>query len=214
MGRYNSDTLWRLYEIGGPDLALRYAELASTRSSYTEGTDSETSTELEVVDLRFFIGGSCAPEPAGRTFGSRFPESTTEFVHYQLDLKSPWKYTSVRYNVRARYYKPDGELLKEIEDAFETRPEQPRFSHTGGCGWKKAGNWATGTYRVEIDIDYRTRRSGEFTIFDDSAEELAKIRESLFNSAAPPWQTSWGLRGPLAPWDTPAGFPPSRRRRR
>jgi hypothetical protein len=25
---YNHDTLWRLYNIGGADLALRYAELA------------------------------------------------------------------------------------------------------------------------------------------------------------------------------------------
>jgi hypothetical protein len=193
MGRYNSSTLWRLYQIGGPDLAIRYAELSSSRAERKESNEYAKGSDLEIIDLRFFAGGSRKPEPSAREFGSRFPATTTQYVYYQLDLRSPWRYSSLRYTIRTRYYDSADVVLSELTDEFETRPDEPRFSRARGCGKEEPGNWTPGTYRVEIDIDYRHVRTAEFTIFDDAAGRLAEFRRSLFGNLAA-----------KAPWELPA----------
>ena len=208
MGRYNSDTLWRVYQIGGADLALRYAEIASRSEDRPERTESETTRELEIVDLRFFTGGPHKPAASARIFGSRFPSSTTQYVYYQVDLRHPWRYASIPYTISARYYHADGSRLIELTDEFETRPEEPLFSRARGCGREEAGNWTPGTYRVEVEIGYRKTRSAEFTIFDDQAERLAEVRQSLFGALSKPaWEFS--ATGRELP-----GKPPEIRRRK
>ena len=166
MGRYNSNTLWRLYQIGGPELALRYAEIASSGSKpkdeYAKGSD------LEIVDLRFFTGGSTKPDLSARKYGTSFATGATQYVYYQMDLRSPWRYSSSKYVVLARYYNDAGTQLAELKDEFETRPEEPLFSRARGCGKEEFGNWTPGVYRVEFHIDYRPVRTAEFTIFDDA----------------------------------------------
>jgi tetratricopeptide (TPR) repeat protein len=108
---------------------------------------------------------------AQRQFASRFPKSSTQFVYYQIEIKNPWKYISVEYKLLARYYKPDGSVMGEIEDQIVTQPERETFRHTRGWGWEKAGNWPPGVYRVEVFIDSEYRITGEFTIFEDQAEK-------------------------------------------
>lgn len=210
MGRYNSSTLWRLYQIGGPDLALRYAELSSSRPEPKQSSEYAKGSDLEIVDLRFFTGGPRKPEVSARKFGSRFPTNTTQYVYYQLDLRSPWRYSSIRYTIKVRYYNSDGALLSEITDEFETRPDQPLFSRAGGCGREEAGNWTPGTYRVEADIDYRHVRTAEFTVFSDAAERLADFRRSLFGDLAS--KAAWEI--PARPWDLPERMREFGRRRK
>ncbi|GAC1350439.1 MAG: hypothetical protein NVSMB27_32980 [Ktedonobacteraceae bacterium] len=164
---YNRDTFWRLYEIGGADLALRYTDIASSRSTERQ----QTETRLNILSLRFYRGASITPEMAQRQFASRFPKSSTQFVYYQIEIKNPWKYISVEYKLLARYYKPDGSVMGEIEDQIVTKPEWETFWHTCGWGWEKAGNWPPGGYRVEIFIDSEHRITGEFTIFEEEAEK-------------------------------------------
>jgi hypothetical protein len=81
MQRYNSSTLWRLYQIGGPDLAIRYAELSSSRARPERSDEYAQGSDLEIMDLRFFAGGSSKPELSARDFSSRFPTTTTQYVY-------------------------------------------------------------------------------------------------------------------------------------
>src|SRR5262245_63157317 len=194
MGRYNSNTLWRIYQIGGADLALRYAELSSSRPEPADRNEYAKGSDLEIIDLRFFAGGTHKPEPSAREFGSRFPSTTTQYVYYQLDFRSPWRYSSMRYTVRARYYNSANVVLCELKDDFETRPDQPRFSRATGCGKAEPGNWTPGTYRVEVEINYRNLRTAEFTIFNDASDPLADFRRSLFSNLAT--KTYWELPTP------------------
>ena len=172
---YYSDSLWRLYQIGGPELALRYAEIASSSSARRE-----TETELEILDLRFYAAGSYAPEVSQRQFASRFPKSSTQFVYFQVEMKNPWQYISAKYKLLARYYPPDGSLMGEMEDEIETRPEWRTFWHTRGRGWQEAGKWTPGVYRVEILIDDQHRITEESTIFEGQAEKPLGFRLSSF----------------------------------
>jgi hypothetical protein len=180
MGRYNSNTLWRLYQIGGPELALRYAEIASSRhepkDEYAKGSD------LEIVDLRFFTGGSTKPELSAREYGARFATGATRYVYYQMDLRSPWRYSSFTYTIRACYYNSAGALLSDIKDEFKTRPDEPLFSRSRGCGQEELRNWKPGTYRVEFSINDKPVRTAEFTIFDDAPARPAPSLYSAFES--------------------------------
>ena len=190
---YNRDTLWRLHRIGGPELALRYADLASSRSTERQ----QTETSLRILSLRFYRGASNAPEMAQRQFASRFPKSSTQFVYYQIEIENPWKYISVEYKLLARYYKPDGSVDGEIEDQIVTKPERETFWHSRGLGWEKAGNWLPGAYRVEIFINSEHRISGEFTIFEDQADkpfdfQLLPFSEEFQRRFAPPISKPFG----------------------
>jgi tetratricopeptide (TPR) repeat protein len=173
---YNRDTLWRLYDIGGADLALRYAELASEPAS-TE----RHSPDLELCNFRFYEGAETHSGPSTPDFNVRFPRSTTRFVMYWAEFRHPWKYSSFQYNLQLRYFRPDGSMMSEIEDRIEAMPQRPSFWHSGGKGWDEPGKWQPGEYRVELLIDGIEKQSGTFTVFEDKPQiNFDAIRPGLF----------------------------------
>jgi tetratricopeptide (TPR) repeat protein len=159
---YSSDTLWRLYQIGGADLALRYAEMSSESSSR-----EPVGSELKISGLRFYTGGAQRPELSLRKYDSRFRKSDTRYIYAELELANPWRYVSMEYKILARFIRPDGSLMGESEGTTETNPEWETYYYSQGWGWDEPGNWSPGQYRVEIEIDHEPRLSGEFTIYDD-----------------------------------------------
>jgi hypothetical protein len=159
---YNSDTLWQLYNIGGADLALRYAEIAS------EGTTTPRhEPNLNVLSIQFYEGVEAYSGPSRPGFRFRFAKSTTRFVMCWVKFTHSWQYSTFKYKLQIRYYRPDGSMVGELEDEIEVDPQRPSFSYSRGLGWKEPGNWQPGDYRVEILIDRVERQSGTFTIFDD-----------------------------------------------
>jgi hypothetical protein len=168
---YDSDTLRRLYDIGGPDLALRYAEIARSQS---------VNRQFVLLDLRFYAGGSSTPASSERRFTSRFAKSNTRFVYFQVDMRNPWKYVTWDYRLIARYYEPDGTLMGQIEDTITTKPEWDTFSWTRGWGSNEPGTWRPGVYRVEIAVDGEDRKTEEFTVFEDQTVASAELLKLFF----------------------------------
>src|SRR5262245_33922333 len=107
---YNSDTFRRIYNIGGADLALRYAEIAS---------ESARRPDLEVLSIQFYERAEVYSGPSRPDFGFRFPKSTTRFVMYWAEFMHSWEYHTVKYKMKIRYYRPDGSMFGELEDEIE-----------------------------------------------------------------------------------------------
>lgn len=191
---YNSDTLWRLYGIGGADLALRYAEMS--REASARRPEPEPQRYLTIVDLRFFAGDGQFSEAAARQFASSFPASSTKYVWFTVELQNPWRYISCDYELVARYYRPDGSK-HEITRKFAIPAECPTFSHSSAIGWDTPGKWAPGQYRVEVLVDGR-QRSGEFAIADDCAKSNAV--DPLSDLLSQDWLTGFrrAAEGPAA----------------
>lgn len=155
---YNSDTFSRLYDIGGADLALRYAEISSSRSA---------ERRLEFTSLRFYEGETYAQDFSRCQYSSRFPKSSTRYVFFLVEMTNPWRSITSTHELVARYYKSDGSLFGETEQTISVRPEWETFWHSGGQGWSTPGFWPPGSYQVEISVDEKYRTTGTFAIFAD-----------------------------------------------
>ena len=184
---YNRSTLWRLYQIGGPDLALRYAEISNSRAAPERETSRAKSTSdyrLKIRDIRF----SSALSPSPAEFATSFT-ATTWPIACRVDLESPWEYTASTYTLVVRRYGPDGDPLPPVEDTFETVPGSKTFSRIYFLSDTKL-SWRPGSYRVEIEVDGQ-RRTAEFTITNNSRSiDLASWRGEapLFrNNKKLPW---------------------------
>lgn len=191
MSRYNHDTFSRIYQIGGADLALRYAEMASGTSESSTNDDYK----LRVIGQSFFNGGAKAPPISECQLSLRFSKTSAQFIYYKLDLIHPWKHTSYKYFITARYYSPDNSLTVEVKNEVLVQPEWQTFWHSDGWGWEQAGRWTPGTYRVEILADGEHLTSDSFTIFQE-AVKIPLVDFSQFSLAdvfgiADPQSTPW-----------------------
>lgn len=168
---YNRDTFMRLYQIGGADLALRYADMASeSRSSLSD--EGSSSVELEVVGLRFYAGPSRNPPVSERIYETRFPHHSTQYIYTQIDMRSPWKAASFKYSLLTRYYRPGGSLMAESKTSIKTNPEWDTFWHTERWGWETPGIWMPGTYRVDVHIYGDLQAAAEFIVYQEADRKL------------------------------------------
>jgi hypothetical protein len=162
--RYNSDSLWRIYESSGAEMALRYAAMSEQSR---EREERQTRWEPRVLWLRFYTPTSNPTDGPPTHFTSSFPRSKTDFVCFAIDVEHPRRHVSFKYTIVARYYQPDGSLLGEVKDEAEVEPGTDAFTYANSWGWKEPGRWPVGVYRVEILLDGKTVASESFTIEED-----------------------------------------------
>lgn len=175
------DTLQRLYQIGGAELALRYNDMTTNTSSNTRD-----DYQLIITNLRFYNGDTNALSESEHQFETRFSQNIAKYIYFQLDMINPWKYTTYRYDLVARYFYPDDSLMTEIKNSINTNPEWHNFFHSDGWGWEEAGNWTPGTYRVEVFIDGQLRLTKTFTIYKEDTKKQTS------------WPTSFSMTDPLS----------------
>src|SRR5262249_2266344 len=108
----NHDTFYRLYGIGGGDLAFRYAEISF----------ESRERRYRIESLRLFESGGDLPERDDRVFADRFPRSTTRYIYFQLDIRNPWEHIENDCKVVARYYRADGSLMDTLEQTSIVQP--------------------------------------------------------------------------------------------
>src|SRR2546423_5328191 len=162
--RYNSETLWRLHEIGGADLALQYAEMSERA---TERREPEQPREVSLRSLQFYSGSPEAPSPGEREYGYFFPRSKTQYVYYEIELNNPWQFIDWSFDLQARFVNPDG-TTDEVSGKYEAPEGTEWFRYSAGVGWDQPGLWAVGMYTVEILVDFKSIATGTFWINQDA----------------------------------------------
>jgi hypothetical protein len=185
---YNRETFWRLHDVGGADLALRYAEIAE-QSRSRQSKQPEHNRDIDILGISFYEGDihSGAGTP---NVSFRFPRSTSTYVNYWANLRHGWQYGSFNYKLTARYFKPDGSSMGEVEYQIVASSERQWFWHSSGWGWKKPGYWKPGDYRVELVIDglrSNRKRSPSLMISLDSSLTRCLTRTSR--------HSAWGGKG-------------------
>ena len=167
------DTFRRLYQIGGADLTLRYAEISAETSDY----------EFRIRNLRLFEGGASRPAENERVFATRFAQGSARYVYFQVEITNPWKYTETSYRLVAKYYKADGSLMGTIEDTKTALPDWQTFWHCHAWGWEEAGHWPAGRYRIEVQIDDKDSASEWFEIYEELPRIAANPLAAFQNTA-------------------------------
>ena len=114
--------------------------------------------------LRFFESGSDVPPYGQRKYGQRFARPETRIVNWELQLAFADPKPRRDFVIHAVYHKPDGSVL--------SRSQRPSYGEAGwkgimqaaGVGWKEAGRWQAGTYRVELNAAGQKIAEGSFEV--------------------------------------------------
>jgi hypothetical protein len=177
---YNRDSLWRIYQIGGADLALRYADIAE-RSSRTSSSSRAHATRSEPAAVRKFkvLGVRFYAEDFGivgawseRTFAQRFPARGTWRICFEATIENPWHYTASECDLVARCYGPDGRPLDDVRQRFEVTPDHRTYRYANGWMPPSLGRWDAGLYRVEVAVDGGEPATETFTVYTDGPTAL------------------------------------------
>lgn len=123
--------------------------------------------QLEFEFVKFFESPYDPMPEEQREYNTAFPKSRTRYVNYLVGAKN------LLYNVReqnpriaAKFYKPDGSLLCEIERNQRMPADWKNADLWHGWGWNQPGNWSAGVYRVDIYFGRRKVGEGQFAIYE------------------------------------------------
>lgn len=120
---------------------------------------------VKVSAFQFFEGPhDTAPEQSQRVYRTNFARATTRSIYWELDLGFPAPARKINFQLDAIWYKPDGSELHRQTFAGYVMPTWPSSIHTLGYGWVDAGNWPTGSYRVDVFYKNLHLASKGFTI--------------------------------------------------
>jgi ankyrin repeat protein len=144
-------------------------------SIYEDAPDATSKPGIKFEKMLFFEGEIKAPEPAQRTYLSRFPCSSTRYVFCQVDGEN------LLYNIReqdidliCKFYFPDGSLMGEPRADLTIKKDWDLFSLWTGWGWEEPGNWPAGTYSVEAFIKGSKVGDAQFSVYDDAPDAASK----------------------------------------
>jgi hypothetical protein len=118
-----------------------------------------------ITEVKFFESGYDAPALGHRTYQARFDHRTTRYVNWEIDTSCPALASRVDFTINATWYNPNGTVfaqqsLNTYADAGWTSPV---FNF--GRGWRSAGNWKRGFYRVELFVNGSRIATGSFQIY-------------------------------------------------
>ena len=124
-----------------------------------------SSLNAKVTGLRFYEGGYGKVPYKQRDYGSEFPKSSTRYVWWELGFEYPKGSPRTDFEVLAIYYKADGSIFGQHNKRnFYIDPAHTSVVYAHGRGWSEPGNWAVGTYRVDLFIKDQKVASDSFSI--------------------------------------------------
>ncbi len=172
--QHEQNTRQRLYEVGCAEWQQ------STRSPNAQ-------RRFAFKQISFFAGGTEYPTITARQLATRFAQSSTRFVYFQVEMVNPWRSVRWTYRLVARLYHPDGALMEEVHDRVMVEPACETFCYTGRLGAEggteggaeASGQWSPGGYRVEICVDDQATIGGNFTIAADKSAQRYNIKRLL-----------------------------------
>jgi serine/threonine protein kinase len=142
-----------------------------TRTSAPPSTETPVpdwdipSLQANVTDMRFFEGGYDIPPRDERQYTTRFAQSDTRYINYELNLEFPEPGHQVEFQVEAVYYRPDGTELTTLSADYHLEADWTTSWHAKGWGWDEPGNWPVGTYDVELYVDGYLIAFGVFEVY-------------------------------------------------
>lgn len=120
--------------------------------------------QARVTSIQFFEGGYDGIPYNQRVYNISFPKSSTRAIWWELNLEHPDPGRRIDFAIEAVFYRWDGtEIAQQVNNTAVQMTWTTSF-HSLGWGWKEAGNWAAGTYRVVLFVDGKKVGDGIFTI--------------------------------------------------
>ena len=121
------------------------------------------SLRADVVQLRFYASGPEFIPVASREYATAFPAAQSQFIAFQVDLNHPAADSTRNFTMVCTYTWPDG-TTSPVEVDGQIEAGWTGSSHSGGKGWREAGHWKVGEYRVGCIVEGKTIATGTFQV--------------------------------------------------
>ena len=151
----------------GQKIAISAFEIFDDRGRGDSDTVYDIPTlQARVTGIRFYEGGYDGIPYNQRVYNTSFPKSATRAIWWELNLEHPDPRRKIDFAIEAVFYRWDGsEIARQINNTAIQSTWTTSY-HSLGWGWREAGNWAAGSYRVILFIDGQQVSDGTFFITD------------------------------------------------
>ena len=122
------------------------------------------SISADVSILKFFEGNHEGVPSRERVYKDFFIKSDARYIWWELNLTHPAPGEQRNFQIESMYYRPDGSILGQQTVRTYIAPERTSSNHQQGWGWRTAGNWPPGIYRVDLYIERQKIASRSFEI--------------------------------------------------
>lgn len=126
------------------------------------------SLSANIISLRFFESSRTFAPPYGqREYKTRFANSQTRFVNYEISLQhpAPGRVAPLSVNSLWRIDRTGALLRNQIDDWMRIQPDWTSSVFNTGTGNTDPGQWEVGTYTVELYVEGRKVAEGKFEIY-------------------------------------------------
>jgi len=120
--------------------------------------------KAKVIALNFFESGFNTPNKDQRGYSTQFMKTNSRYINWELNLEFPAPGRRIDFDIIAVWYNPDGSVMARQTKASYIEANWTNSYHNFGRGWKEPGNWAPGTYRVDLLVNNQKIASGSYTI--------------------------------------------------
>ncbi|MDR4504242.1 MAG: tetratricopeptide repeat protein [Candidatus Scalindua sp.] len=117
-----------------------------------------------VTELRFYESGMEDTPYGQRTYQTLFSQSGARYIYWELILAFPKQNRRTDFNIMAKYYDPEGNLIREWVTNSYIETGWTSSYHNSGYGWNEPGKWKQGTYRADLFVEGQRVASGTFTV--------------------------------------------------
>ncbi len=121
---------------------------------------------VKVEALQFYEGPSSGGvENSARVYRTSFDHQSARSIFWELDLSYQPPGRRVDFTLDAFWYRPDGSELRHQTLNTYVGSDWKNATPAFGYGWKDAGYWQKGSYRVEIRYGGVRVTSGTFQVY-------------------------------------------------
>ncbi len=131
------------------------------------------SVQANVQSLRFYARGDSEVPAEQRDYTDQFPQSSTTYVAWELDLEHPAPGQRVDLPIYWTLRSDDGSIDAAYQLDSYVLADWTNSQHTNSAGWAAPGYWPAGTYTVDLYVDDAWVTSGSFTIYQDTSAPTA-----------------------------------------
>lgn len=141
------------YRITTPDPPVNLDLAADFMRGLTgDGTTGPTSIRATEAVVKFFESDLNMGPRSLKRYGQKFKAASTRALYWELNLAYPAPGRRIDFRLDATWYREDGSVL--VRQTLDTYVEAAwvHSQHLLGWGWEEPGNWAPGTYRLELSV--------------------------------------------------------------
>lgn len=104
---------------------------------------------MHIADVKFFETGITLTNPGSRFYSTRFKQSRTRYVGYEVLLMDCPHYA---FNIKTSvcFYDKNGVLFGKTINTYSFPMNYGTCNFSAGWGWAQAGNWKIGKYKIQI----------------------------------------------------------------